>query len=257
MQCVALINKALDKDLFRLYYQDIAALKASTTGSHFEIFLRMTDDENKIMPPSSFLPAAERYGLATKIDRWVIRNAIAWLSSDNERIKCLHRASINLSGYSIDDEDFLDFLIDEIGNCGFSPSKICLEITETTAIANVSGAAKSIQRLKDLGCFIAIDDFGTGFSSFAYLKHLPIDVLKIDGIFVKDILTDATNLALVNSINEIGHVMGKQTVAEFVETPEILEKLKEIGVDYVQGYAVGRPMPIEDAPIVTKIQSVG
>lgn len=249
MQWVAHINQALDENRFRLFYQVIAPIKAKNKGSYFELLLRMVDNNGSIVSPSSFMPAAERYGLTTKIDRWVIRHAIEWLSSDPQRVEHLHRASINLSGCSIEDSDFIEFLIQEIYDSAIPASKICLEITETVAISNVSNAAKSIQRLKNLGCIIAIDDFGTGFSSFAYLKYLPIDVLKIDGMFIKDILENPTNLALVKSINEISHVIGKQTVAEFVETPEILEKLKQIGVDYAQGYAIGLPTPIQNAPL--------
>lgn len=157
----------------------------------------------------------------------------------------LFLCAINISGLSLSDEEFLAFVKTQFNNYNIPPKKICFEITETVAIANLTDATLFIQSLKQLGCRFALDDFGSGLSSFAYLKSLPVDYLKIDGIFVKDILDDPMDFAMVKSINEIGQVMGKQTIAEFVENESILEKLQEIGVDYAQGYGIGRPEPLE------------
>ncbi|MGD8931122.1 MAG: EAL domain-containing protein, partial [Chromatiales bacterium] len=163
-----------------------------------------------------------------------------------QQLNNLHLCSLNLSGLSLSNNTFLAFVIDKLEKCHIPPHKVCFEITETVAIANLSRAIGFISGLRTLGCHFALDDFGSGLSSFAYLKNLPVDFLKIDGLFVKDILDDPMDLAMVKSINEIGKVMGKLTIAEFVENTDILEKLREIGVDYAQGYAIGRPRPIDE-----------
>ncbi|NIO40728.1 MAG: EAL domain-containing protein [Burkholderiales bacterium] len=160
----------------------------------------------------------------------------------------LYLCSTNLSGHSLGDEKFLHYIIEMFEHTNLPPEKICFEITETAAVANLTAATQFIHELKSLGCRFALDDFGSGLSSFAYLKNLPVDFIKIDGVFVKDILHDRIALAMVNSINDIGHVMGKKTIAEFVESEGILQKLREIGVDYAQGYSIGRPQPIEEMP---------
>ncbi len=190
----------------------------------------------------AFLPAAECYNLAAKLDRWVIDTALTWFAAHPEQLERLSLCSINLSGQSLGDQDFLRFVIDKFRERQVPPGKICFEITETATIANLSSATDFIATLKKLGCYFALDDFGSGLSSFAYLKNLAVDFLKIDGMFVKDTVDDPTDLAVVISINQIGHAMGKKTIAEFVENEAILEKLREIGVDYAQGYGIGRPM---------------
>jgi len=163
-----------------------------------------------------------------------------------EHLERLHICSINLSGHSLTNRDFLDFMTRQLEETGIPPAKICFEITETMAIANLARATRFIHALKELGCRFALDDFGSGLSSFAYLKNLPVDFLKIDGMFIRDILDDPIDMAVVSSINDIGHVMGKLTIAEFVEDDAILAKLREMGVDYAQGYGIGRPQPISD-----------
>ncbi|MDH3689299.1 MAG: EAL domain-containing protein [Gammaproteobacteria bacterium] len=245
MQWVARINEALEQNRFHFAYQRIAALK-NPEGEHYELLIRMEDEAGQIVPPGAFLPAAERYDLAARLDRWVIDTALKWFAAHPEQLERLYLCSINLSGQSLGDQDFLRFVIDKFGEGQVPPEKICFEITETATIANLSGATNFIATLKELGCYFALDDFGSGLSSFAYLKNLAVDFLKIDGMFVKDIVDDPTDLAVVISINEIGHAMGKKTIAEFVENDAILEKLREIGVDYAQGYGIGRPMPLTE-----------
>ncbi|MCY1442294.1 Cyclic di-GMP phosphodiesterase PdeB [compost metagenome] len=193
--------------------------------------------------PSSFIPAAERYGLMTALDRWVVRNVFLVIRQclDEGREGPLSICAINLSGSSIGDDKFLEYLQRLFVEYAIPPRMICFEITETSAIANLGSAIRFINELKGLGCRFSLDDFCAGMSSFAYLKHLPVDYLKIDGSFVKDMLDDPVNRAMVEVINHIGHVMGKRTIAEFVETPLIEQALQEIGVDYAQGYLIERP----------------
>jgi len=176
----------------------------------------------------------------------VIGAAFEWLLANPLELRQLGLCAINLSGHSLSDETFLAFIIQQFEMTGIPPEKICFEITETAAIANLITATHFIKALKAQGCCFALDDFGSGLSSFAYLKNLPVDFLKIDGAFVKDIANDPTSCAIVKSINEIGQIMGKQTVAEFVENEPILEKLRQMGVNYAQGYFIGRPLPLKE-----------
>lgn len=243
MQWVARLNQALEENRFVLYAQSIVPLGANT-GKHFELLLRMVDENGDVSTPGTFLPAAERYNMISKIDRWVIKSAFGFLNDNPSFLKKINFCSINLSGQSITENDFLDFIIAQLDESGIEGKKICFEITETAAISNLSLAIKFITTLKGLGCRFALDDFGSGLSSFAYLKNLPVDYLKIDGMFVKDIVDDPIDRAMVKSINEIGQVMGMQTIAEFVENDVIRGMLKEIGIDYVQGYAIDKPQPL-------------
>jgi EAL domain-containing protein (putative c-di-GMP-specific phosphodiesterase class I) len=184
-----------------------------------------------------------------KLDLWVVSTALDWLSSNPGHLDELSLCAINLSGHSLGDKRLLDYLSMRLASQSGLTSKICFEITETAAIANFHDSLHFISTLKEIGCRFALDDFGSGFSSFAYLKRLPVDFLKIDGIFVEDIAKDPVSLAMVNSINEIGHVMGMETIAEFVENDLILAKLRSIGVNYVQGYEIGRPRPLTDLAV--------
>lgn len=249
MQWAVRIPRALEENRFQLYFQEILPIQGvnQSLAGHFELLLRMEDESGGQIMPGSFLPAAERYNLSDKLDRWVISQAFKWFQRHPKQLERLNLCSINLSGLSLNNTTFLPFVINELRQSGITPRKICFEITETVAIANLSSAIKFISSLRELGCHFALDDFGSGLSSFAYLKNLPVDFLKIDGLFVKDILHDPMDLAMVKSINEIGHVMGKKTIAEFVENDVILEKLREIGVDYAQGYGIGKPKPIDEA----------
>jgi len=242
MRWVTRIQTALAENRFELARQPIVALSTSAgVDTHYELLLRMRDENGDIVLPEAFLPAAERYNLSVKLDRWVVREAFRMLTRDPIHLENLFLCSINLSGVSLADEDFLIFVTTELASTRLPPSKVCFEITETAAIANLSGAMRFIEVLRRVGCRFALDDFGSGLSSFAYLKSLPVDFLKIDGMFVKDIIEDPIDRELVRSINEIGHVMGKRTIAEFVESGEILAALGEIGVDYAQGFELGKP----------------
>lgn len=248
MQWAVRIPRALEDQRFQLYFQEIMPIQDSEpVAGHFELLLRMQDENGKLIMPGAFLPAAERYNLSDKLDRWVIGQIFNWFERHPEQLQPLKLCSINLSGLSLNNQTFLPFVIKQLENSSVTPPKICFEITETVAIANLSSAIRFISSLKELGCHFALDDFGSGLSSFAYLKNLPVDFLKIDGLFVKDILDDPMDLAMVKSINEIGHVMGKKTIAEFVENADVLKKLKAIGVDFAQGYGIGRPRPIDEA----------
>ncbi len=242
MQLVSHINHALEEDRFHLVYQPIVPIaNAGDKRQHFELLIRMQDETGGTIPPNVFLAAAERYSLSVALDRWVISTAFAWLTDQPKLLDSIYLCSINLSGHSLGDKKFLKFVIGQLSDKAIPPEKICFEITETAAIANFDSATRVIDTLRARGCRFALDDFGSGLSSFAYLKNLPVDFLKIDGMFVKDIVDDPIALAMVKSINEIGQVMGKQTIAEFVENDAILEKLRDISIDYAQGFGVGRP----------------
>jgi diguanylate cyclase (GGDEF)-like protein/PAS domain S-box-containing protein len=244
MQWAARINNALEESRFELFRQTILPLQTNETGAHYELLLRMRDEAGKIVSPDQFMTAAERYGITPSIDRWVIENAFRWLVSEADEREKLTMCSINLSGQSLGDDKFLPYVIDQFHRSGLDATKICFEITETAAIASFSQANRFIQALKELGCKFALDDFGTGLSSFGYLKHFPVDYLKIDGSFVKEILHDPIDREMVRSINEIGHLTGKQTIAEFAENQEIINMLQSLGVDYAQGYGVSQPQRV-------------
>ena len=247
MQWVARINLALLEDRFCLYAQPIKSLKRkSKDGKFYELLLRMKDEDGELIRPGAFLAGAERYSLSTRLDRWVVDNTFEILKTNPSHLEQLSHCTINLSGLSLGDDKFLDFLLKRLKEDTFPPEKICFEITETAAITNLSRATTFINILKSWGCYFALDDFGSGLSSFAYLKNLPVDYLKIDGVFIKDIEQDEIDLAMVHSINEIGKVMGKKTIAEFVENERILKKLKKIGIDYAQGFYIGKPQPLEN-----------
>ena len=245
MHWVERIIQALEEDQFCLYAQAIVPL-VDKPSKHYELLLRMKDVEGSIILPGAFLPAAERYNLISKLDRWVIENTFYVLSENPTFLNEVDFCSINLSGPSLTDPKILDLIIKLLDESCIASDKICFEITETAAISNLSIAMKFISILKGLGCRFALDDFGSGLSSFAYLKNLSVDYLKIDGMFVKDIANDPIDNAMVKSINEIGHIMGMQTIAEFVENNVIKGMLKEIGVDYGQGYGIGKPQPLDE-----------
>lgn len=251
MQLASQINKALEENRFCLYYQTIVPVaNADSNGEHYEVLLRLYDETGKLVPPNLFIPAAERYNLMHLVDRWVITTLFstqkkhyrqAWERCQTENYRCLY--AINLSGSSINDDQFIEFVREQFVLHQIPPQVICFEITETVAITNLSKAVQFIQELKQLGCYFSLDDFGSGMSSFTYLKNLPVDYLKIDGQFVKDIVDDPTDLAMTEAINRVGQVMGIQTIAEFVENDAILDKLRMLGVNYAQGYGIAKPRP--------------
>ncbi len=246
MQWAARINVALEEGRFELYRMPILALQKQEPGNHFEVLLRMRDEAGRIVAPDAFIAAAERYGITPNIDRWVVENTFRWLVSEADERENLAVCAINLSGQSLGDDKFLPFVIEQLEHSGLDASKICFEITETAAVASFSQANRFIQSLKELGCQFSLDDFGTGLSSFGYLKHFPVDYLKIDGSFVRGILHDPIDREMVRSINEIGHLTGKLTIAEFAENDEIIQLLRELGVDYAQGYGISQPKPIRN-----------
>ncbi|GMQ96383.1 MAG: hypothetical protein BMS9Abin15_0052 [Gammaproteobacteria bacterium] len=244
MKLVSSITKAIREDRFHLYYQKIMPIINGQQREHYELLVRMEDEEGNMVLPGNFLPAAERFNLSSKLDQWVVERAFSWLDANPEKLENLQICSINISGQTLSDDHILSVIVHALNNSSIPPEKICFEITETAAITSLNDAKHFIHTLKEDGCKFALDDFGSGFSSFAYLKNLPVDYLKIDGTFVKNIVNDPIDYAMVKSINEIGHVMGKQTIAEFVEDDAILKKLKEIGVNYAQGYGIEEPRPL-------------
>jgi len=244
---VGRIHNAIEDNRFKLYRQRIISIQNDTVElSHYEILLRMIDEKGSVLSPFTFIPAAERYEQMTKLDRWVILKTLETLSFHNKKEDAvvLH-LSINLSGQSLCEDGFAEFIINSINKYEIQPESLCFEVTETAAIINLSHAQKFMAKVKAIGCSFSLDDFGSGMSSFGYLKSLPVDYLKIDGQFVKGMMSDPVDRAMVESIHHIGHVMGLQTIAEFVEDDEMIEHLRLIGIDYAQGYALGRPEPFE------------
>ncbi len=242
---VPLINEAISHDRFELHAQPIIGLSDNSNDErHFEILLRMRLPSGDLASPGAFLPAAERYNLASRLDRWVVSKVFAWLRDAPLGEHSGTTYNINLSGLSIGDLDTTSFIIEHLRTDPGLSSRICFEITETTAISKLANAKDFIAQLKLLGCRFAIDDFGSGISSFGQLKNLDIDYIKIDGMFVRDIADDPVDRAMVTAINEMAHALGLLTVAEFVESQQVLDILRKIGVDFAQGYAIGKPTPL-------------
>lgn len=245
IQWVEKLNKALDERQFKLYKQPLKNILSNDGGEHYEILVRIESEGGKIVPPGAFIPAAERYGLMPKIDQYIIDNTLAFFADNRSHLERLGVCSLNLSGHTLSSEWLLDFIVQTIDYYRLPADKFCFEITETAAVSNLNMVSGFMRKLQKQGYLFALDDFGSGLSSFAYLKNLPVDFLKIDGMFVKDICTDAVDFAMVKSINEIGHLMHKKTVAEYVESEAIYHKLVEIGVDFAQGYWIKHPYPLE------------
>ncbi|MEQ3652225.1 MAG: EAL domain-containing protein [Glaciecola sp.] len=238
------VNRALNEDSFELYYQHYRPLNKADDADYYEILVRLKMQDGELMLPEFFMPAAERYNLSNKIDKWVVENYFSWLSSQSEVIDSLGKCNINITGPSLSDEDFQFFLLNAFEKYHIPYEKICFEITETMAIIKMNDAIAFIKQFKKLGCTFALDDFGSGFSSYGYLKNLPVDFVKIDGNFVRDILTDPIDLAMVTSIKDVAEAMSIKTVAEFVESEDIMVQLGKMGVDYAQGYCVAKPDPL-------------
>jgi len=243
MQWVSRINRALDEERFQLFFQPIVPLQNAKEGKHVEVLLRMRDDNDRVIFPMAFIPAAERFDLMPAIDRWVIRHVFSFCEASGCDDVIY---AVNLSGASLSDAGLMEFLREQFSLYAISPNNISFEITETAAISNLSEAIHFISELKMLGCSFALDDFGSGLSSFAYLKNLPVDYLKIDGGFIRGIVDNPIDCAMVESINHIGHVMEIKTIAEFVENDEIYKCVKDLGIDYAQGYNVAKPRPLSE-----------
>lgn len=237
------IRRALAEDRFCLYHQRIQPLTLNAGSTLHEILVRMVGKNGAHIAPAGFIPVAERFQLGPSLDRWVIRNALRAMRESDQPLG-QDAVSINLSGQSLGDDDFLDYLVERIEASGVEPGRIFFEVTETAAVANLSRAVRFIGALKEMGCRFILDDFGSGLSSFAYLKNLPVDMLKIDGAFVRSIETDPIRRAMVESIHQIGHVMGLATIAEWVETEATYKLLQELGVTYAQGFWIHRPEPL-------------
>ena len=245
MHWASRIERALDSDRFTLYAQIIEPIAAVKSGLHAEVLLRMLDDDGSIIPPSAFLPAAERFQLTPRLDRLVLDRALAWLSRDPSS-DAVARLSVNLSGQSLSDRAFCEWAVAKLSRVeSHLRGRLCLEITETSAVMHLAEAAKFLSQLRTLGVRIALDDFGAGASSFGYLKTLAVDVLKIDGQFIRGLIDDPLNAAAVRCFVDVARVLGLETVAEFVENPAVYARLQEMGVDFAQGFLLHRPAPLD------------
>ncbi len=245
---VVQLERALENDGFIIYAQPIVSTSDRNARINFELLIRLKTELGEPAPSGAFLPAAERFHKMMGIDRWVVNKTLSILGDNPEFLDQVEYCSINISRQSLSDKKFLDGFMNSLKQyekIGLA-RKLVLEITETTALINLTNANKMIARLKDMGVRFALDDFGSGLASFEYLKSLPVDYLKIDGMFIKDIADDPIDRAMVKSIHEIGSIMGKTTIAEFVENDDILRVLRAIGVEYAQGYGIGKPVPLLD-----------
>ena len=246
MQWLNVLHEALDHDRFELHQQPIEALQtlSDTPPLLYELLVRMLDQQGQLIYPGAFIPAAERYQQMVAIDRWVVRHAFKWLQAHPQELQSLHLCTINLSGLSLSDQSFAQFLLNELNTTAIPGRKICFEITETAAVRNLGTALEFLNTVKKYGCSLALDDFGSGLSSFGFLKQWPVDFLKIDKGFVAKVMASSADLAVVESMTKVGHIMGMQVIAEGVEDRAALDRLKEIGVDFVQGYAIAKPKPL-------------
>lgn len=237
------INEALSSNKFTLFCQPIVALQNGQVAMH-EVFIRMNDGDEKFISPGGFLPFAERFGLSVDIDKWVIVHAIANLIEQRKTAPDM-RYAINLSGPSLSDDSVYRLIAERIASNALDPSALAFEITESVAMCDMVAAENFLSKLQRLGCKTTLDDFGSGFSSFSYLKNMPVDYVKIDGSFIKNLATSRIDHAMIKSINEIAHVLGKETIAEFAESEVIVRSLRDHGIDYAQGHYFGRPEPIQ------------
>lgn len=241
------LQYALIQNRFVLHAQPIVSLKDENGPDRYEVLVRMLDDDDRALPPSIFMSSAERYQMMPAIDRWVIKNTLEQLAAADNMLEVnLARFSINVSAQSLADDEFLDFIEEHIAESGLSPDAICFEITETAVVRNLERAQRFIRQLRKLGCGLALDDFGTGHCSFAYLKDLPVHYVKIDGVFVRDVLENPLSEAIITSMTEIAKVLQAATVAEHVENDLIIQRMRSYGIDFVQGFAIGRPRPLDE-----------
>lgn len=247
MTWVTRINRALDEDNLKLRCQMIAPLghNGDHRLPHYEVLLTVIDEQGEHMPPAGFIKAAEDYNRMGSVDRWVIETVLRWMMKHPEQLRLSGGFSINLSGHSMNDETFLDFIFDALVRYQVPRDKLIFEITETTAVANLEDAADFIAEMRSIGCRFSLDDFGVGQSSYSYLKRLPVDFIKIDGTFIREITNSDVDFALVRSITEMGHYLQKQVIAEYVTNAEILGVVTSIGVDYAQGHVHGLPVLLE------------
>ncbi|MBT8122962.1 MAG: EAL domain-containing protein [Gammaproteobacteria bacterium] len=257
MQWMSRLTRAIEENQFELFYQPVVdCARRSGNMRHIEVLLRMIDDDGTVIAPGVFMPAAEKYNLAAGIARWVISNTLEWLAANSSDANRPLQISVNISGNTINSPDMLRFIIDKTDECGVSAGDIIFEVTESSAIENITAATSFMLTLRGCGFRFLLDDFGSGLSSFTYLKKLPVDYLKIDGAFVRDILSDPVDYAMVRSINELGQLLGKETIAEYVETLDVADELRSIGIDYVQGHAYAKPQPLHQFTHTTRLRLV-
>jgi diguanylate cyclase (GGDEF)-like protein len=259
MQWVARINRALEEERFELYYQPIVPTgPRGDHWPHYELLLRMRDERGALIEPTAFIPAAERYNLMPSLDRWVISQTLETLAYRGEPGTTPYMLAINLSGTSLNDARFLDFVLDELTAAAVPPGAICFEITETAAISNLAQVIMFMRTLKARGCRFSLDDFGTGLSSLTYLKNLPVDYVKIDGQFVRNVLRDPADECVVESIARIAKAFKIHAIAERVESHDVMKRLGELGVSFAQGFFVAVPQSVAELPVrsnVTRIRA--
>jgi diguanylate cyclase (GGDEF)-like protein/PAS domain S-box-containing protein len=242
---VHLLDQAMAENHFTLYAQLIEPLQVQGTGLRCEILLRLKDRDGKLINPGEFLPAAERFRIMPRVDKWVVNNVIDFLTKNRELVTNAEMISVNLSGKSIGDRNFQAFVQDRVASAEFDREKLCFEITESESINNIDSSIEFIEKMREIGIRFSLDDFGTGVSSFHYLKKLPVDYIKIDGQFVENMNKDPVDFATVRSIQDVAKLLGKQTIAEFVEDADVESSLRDLGVDFMQGFLRHRPMPLE------------
>ena len=248
---VTKIDEALDKQSLVLRHQPIAKINAEGTSVHHsEVLLGVPDENGNLIPPMDFVLAAEHYRRMPIVDRWVIEKTFHWMAEHSAQLSRIGGLAINLSGASLNEEGLIEYILEKAQKLNVPMDKVCFEVTETAGVTNLSNASAFILELKKTGCMFSLDDFGSGMSSYAYLKNLPVDFLKIDGAFVKKMDENPYDYAVVKSITEVGHFMGKKIIAEFVENERILDMLREIGVDYAQGYVIAKPANLMDAGVL-------
>jgi EAL domain-containing protein (putative c-di-GMP-specific phosphodiesterase class I) len=238
------LSDAFHSDKLQLYYQPIVPVGTDVGGLHYEVLLRLVDEDRGVVSPKSFLPAAERYDVMPSVDRWVLRKSLEWLEQHSEHVSALGMCTINLSRRTLADESFQKYANELFDAANTPADKICFEITENGAIANMRKTISFIDSLAERGCRFSLDDFGTGMTSFAYLKQLPVDFIKIDGSFIQMMGASKIDYEMVRFMNDISHMMGRRTIAEYVTTESILAQLRDIGVDFAHGYWVGRLQPL-------------
>jgi diguanylate cyclase (GGDEF)-like protein len=247
MKWVSRISSAIEDDRLELFFQPIIGIGKDSGKSrgHYELLLRMRDERGELVNPDQFIPAAERYNLMSTLDRWVVREALTKLADKSTGKEARYTIAINLSGASLSEDRFLDDVIKQLKKLKLPKGAICFEITETAAISNLSRVVHFMNALKKLGCKFSLDDFGSGLSSFTYLKNLPVDYLKIDGQFIRNVADDSIDESMVVAISQVGHAMGIETIAERVETKKVLDKLGSLGIEFAQGYYIARPTSVQ------------
>jgi EAL domain-containing protein (putative c-di-GMP-specific phosphodiesterase class I) len=250
MQWVARINRALEEKRFELFFQPIVPIDPTVDAwPHYELLLRLRDERGEIVLPSAFIPAAERYNLMPMLDRWVVSQTLETLAYRGDTGGDPYMLSINLSGTTLNDARFLDYLLAELTAAAIPPAALCFEITETAAIANLTKVVAFMRALKARGCRFSLDDFGTGLSSLTYLKNLPVDYVKIDGHFVRNVIRDPADESVVEAIARIARAFNIQAIAERVESRDAMKRLGELGVGFAQGFFVAVPRPISELPV--------